>query len=344
MAETADWTLPAAWYRDAALYEVERRAVWGREWLAVARADQLREPGDAVGTSVAGMPIVVLVDGDGDLRAFHNVCRHRAGPLVDDGEARCRALVCRYHGWTYDLDGRLVRARDFGDDDLDLDEFGLWPLAVDRWRALVFVNVDLAAPPLADALGGFAAAAALAPMEELTFSHEVVHEIACNWKTYADNYLEGYHVPLVHPELNRELDVRRYRVDVHDRWCRHSAPARDGAVNTGTWLWRHPNLALSVYPDGMNVERWFPIGPERTQVVYQYWFRTTDPDDPVAARANADVVRISTEILDEDRRICEAVQRNLDAGVYDRGRLSPRHERGVAAFQRWVREAVEQAT
>ena len=119
--------------------------------------------------------------------------------------------------------------------------------------------------------------------------------------------------------------------------CSHSAPARRGAATAGRWLWRFPNLAVNVYPDGMNVERFLPLGPRRTRIVYDYFFRDLSP---AAQAANDEVVRLSLEVLDEDRVICEAVQRNLESGVYDLGRLSPRHENGVAYLQSLVREAV----
>jgi choline monooxygenase len=175
-------------------------------------------------------------------------------------------------------------------------------------------------------------------MEDLVPTHEVQHELACNWKAYADNYLEGYHIPLVHPGLNKEIDARRYVVDVDERhrWVRHSAPARDGAVNAGRWLWRWPNLALNLYPGGMNVERYDPVAPDRTRLRYSYSFLR--PDDHEASEA---VLRMSAQVTAEDTAICESVQRNLASGAYEAGRLSPRHEGGVAAFQRWVRQAVD---
>jgi choline monooxygenase len=327
-------TLPASWYSDPGIWERERHGVFGSEWVLVARRSQLHEVGRYVATEVGGYPIVVVAQGDGVLRAFHNVCRHRAGPLVYDGEGELRSFVCRYHGWAYDLDGRLLSARDFGGDpDLEPDCLGLLAVRVDEWAGLVFVNLAVEGEALRPSLAGFADVAEEFELGDFSFTEEVVHRVDCNWKTYAENYLEGYHIPLVHPELNREIDAKRYRVDVDDRWVLHSAPTRDGVPTAGRWLWRYPNLALNVYPTGMNVERFVPDGPRRTKVVYWYFFRD-GAQDPEA-------VRLSSALLDEDRRICEAVQRNLEAGVYESGRLSPRHEAGVARFQQLVRDAVE---
>ena len=337
----AELTLPASWYVDPLVWERERRAVFGREWLFVGHREGLSDPGDYLACTVAGWPVVVVVDDDGELRAHQNVCRHRAGPLVHDGRGRVPSLVCRYHGWAYGLDGRLRSARDFGaTEGFDPAAVSLATARVGEWRGLVFVNLDLdgTAIPLLEALGTFADECAPYPLEELVPTHEAEHELACNWKAYADNYLEGYHIPLVHPGLNKEIDAKRYVVDVDERhrWVRHSAPARDGAVNSGRWLWRWPNLALNLYPDAMNVERYDPVAPGRTRLRYSYSFRR--PDDRAA---NDVVVRVSSEVTSEDVVICESVQRNLASGSYGTGWLSPRHEGGVAAFQRWIREAVE---
>ena len=327
-------TLPARAYCDTGVYELERHAVFGRHWLLAGFRAHLREPGDYVTSELAGWSIVVVVDDDGRLRAFHNLCRHRAGPLVDSDRGHNPAFVCRYHGWSYALDGSLRAARDFGAD-VALDDFPLVGVAVDEWRGLVFVNLASDQPPLAVDHAAFFAAVADQPMESFTYSHRLVHDIAANWKVYGDNYMEGYHVPLVHPQLNREIVAKEYHVEVGDHCCVHSAPTRSGAVNAGKWLWRYPNLALNIYETGMNVERFVPVGPRHTRVYYDYFFA-----DCSAVAANAESERMGCQILDEDRAICEAVQRNLESGVYTAGVLSPRHENGVAAFQRWVQESL----
>ncbi|MEJ7585030.1 MAG: SRPBCC family protein, partial [Acidimicrobiales bacterium] len=328
-------TLPASWYHDPVVFEQERQAIFAREWQVVARSSQVGETGSYVATELAGWPVVVVRGEDGALRGFHNVCRHRAGPLVWDGDGRCSRFVCRYHGWSYALDGALASARDFGDaDDFDPTLFGLHPVVVQEWRGLVFAVLDAGAPALTDYLAELDVAARSFPMEDFAFATEVVHEVAANWKTYADNYHEGYHVPLVHPGLNRDVDATRYRVEVDGPLYVHTAPTRDGAVNAGCWMWRYPGLALNLYPNGMNIERWVPVSPGRTRLVYWYFFRDPDGDDA------ADVAKMSSEITAEDVRICEAVQRNLEAGVYDVGRLSPRHENAVFDFQQRIRAAL----
>ena len=180
-----------------------------------------------------------------------------------------------------------------------------------------------------EALGGFAEQTEGFDFESFVPAGEWHHDLACNWKTYAENYLEGYHIPIVHRELARSIEVRSYEVVARDDWCLHRAPAKDGTVLDGRWLWRWPNLALNLYRDSMNLEQFVPLGPDVTRIAYRYFSRDGTLDEEVS--------RLSKLLLMEDAQICEAVQRNLDAGIYDRGVLSPRHEQGVALFQRLLR-------
>jgi choline monooxygenase len=310
-------TLPARWYWDTEIFERERQTIFRREWQVLGAA-----PGVCLKGDIAGWPVVVVRHDDGSLRGFHDVCRHRASPL----ECAGGLLVCPYHGWTYALDGSLKRARDFGE---DVDEISLHPIAVQEWRGLVWVNLDVDAD---FDLGGFAEACDGHGMETFSAVESQSHLLRCNWKTYADNYGEGYHIPFIHPVLNKQLDMRTYRVDAHDRWTRHSAAMRDGSPAAGVWLWRYPNLALNVYADGMNVERFTPVTATTTRIDYLYFFRDGIADDEAMKQSN--------ELLAEDAAICEAVQRNLEAGVYEAGVLSPKHEGGLVLLHRLVREAL----
>ena len=195
-------------------------------------------------------------------------------------------------------------------------------------------SVDPGAPPVGDWLHeGFRSQCETFPMEEWRPAVRRTHPIACNWKTYSDNYLEGYHIPFVHPGLARSIDTSSYEVHVGDGWIRHAATTRDGAATAGMWLYHWPNLALNLYDGGMSVERWVPTAPTRTHLVLDYCFA-----DATAAASRRDVDASAQTCL-EDKAICEAVQRNLEAGAYADGLLAPRHEAGVADFQARVRAA-----
>jgi len=331
-------TLPARLYRDPAVYEGERRCIFARSWQLVGHEAQLAGPGQWLALTIAGYP-VVMVRGDDRIRAFHNVCRHRAGPLAPDGEGRChRNLVCGYHGWRYALDGRLAGARDFGPaEGFDPREYALVPLACETWRGFVFVNMDAAAQPVSSIIKPLAERASHMPLESFRPAQRVTHEIRCNWKTYVENYLEGYHVPIVHPALNAAIDASRYEVELHGDIVFHSAPARSDTPVSGLWAWMWPCLGINVYANGMSMERMWPIDHARTRLDYLYFF----PEGLSEAEENA-AIAASEITTAEDIAITEAVQRNLDAGIYDRGRLSPKHETAVALFQNHISRALEE--
>lgn len=328
--------LTAESYREPSAYVAERRGIWSREWLMFCTTAELEKPGDYFAGEIAGWNLLLTVDPDGFIVGFHNVCPHRAGVIAWPGQGTLGNLVCKYHGWAFAWDGSLKSARDFGNDEpLCAADSELKKIRVETWGPLVFVCLSPDAPALTEALGSLPNQAAQYPIDTFTFARRMTRELACNWKTYVDNYLEGYHVQLLHPSLNRALKMSTYKVSVHDdSFCIHECETAEGSVVGGVWLFRYPNLAINIYPDGMNVERIVPIGHDRTHVVYDYF--SLDVSEENIAR----MVEMSNEILDEDQLMCELVQRNLDAGIYEAGRLSPKHEICLNWFQDRVRSAV----
>ena len=330
-------TLPARLYSTPEVYEAERRNIFGKSWLLVAHESQMAKQGAYVATAAAGYPIIAVRGENGAIRAFHNVCRHRAGPLADDGMGKCEGqLVCRYHGWRYALDGRLASARDFGPAaGFDPRDFSLLPLKCESWRGFIFVNMNESAEPLARTIAPLIAKTAHINFEALRFERQTTHDIACNWKTYVENYLEGYHIPLVHPFLNSAVDASKYEVDLSAPIVFHHAPPRDGSPVGGLWAWAWPCLGLNVYADGVLMERMWPLSATHTRLDYLYFF--PDGIERAVMERNISASEITT---DEDKRICESVQRNLNAGIYSTGRLSPKHEMGVRWFQKEVKRAL----
>ena len=324
--------LAARWYSDHDQYQNERRAIWGSEWLMFGVTAELSRPGQYVADEIAGYPLLVVVDPQGQLRGFHNVCPHRAGVIQWPGCGQTGNLVCRYHGWAFSWDGSLKSARDFGDTPTP-DDHSLRSIRVETWGPLVFVNLDENAPSLASTLGSLDTAVRQHAFAAFTYGRRLVRTLECNWKTYVDNYLEGYHVPLLHPLLNAAVDMKTYSVEVpDDTYCIHRAGQVQGSASAGVWVFRYPNLAINVYADGMNVERIVPLSSTRTAVVYDYFAH-----DVSEAKIQS-MVEMSNVTLDEDQAIAELVQRNLDAGIYEAGPLSPRHENALAWFQGRIRQ------
>lgn len=320
-------TLPARLYGDPDAYTRERTQVFGQAWLFLGHEAEAAEPGDWIAADIAGHRLFAVRGKDGILRAFHNVCRHRAGPLVQGERGTCPGeLTCAYHGWRYALDGRLRSAVGFGPaEGFDPRELGLLGLKLETWRGLVFVSMAEAPEPLSDFI---------APLERLIEARGLripgpalrrSHRIGCDWKVYVENYLESYHIASVHPALTQELGAD-YRVTVDgDLVIQESLASGDGP-QAGLWGWLWPNLAVNIYRDGAMIERMVPEGPGRTRLDYLF-LRDDGPD------ALADALAASDTLTAEDAGICEAVQANLSAGAYDTGVLSPAHEAGVAWFQ-----------
>jgi len=326
-------TLPARLYGCPDAWMRERSAVFAKAWLFLGHEAEASEPGDWIATDIAGHRLLAVRGKDGVLRAFHNVCRHRAGPLVTGASGRCDAeLVCAYHGWRYALDGRLRAATGFGAaEGFDPREFGLLSLRLEVWRGLAFATMDAEAAPLADHV---------APLEALLRDRGLTipapalrraHDLACDWKTYAENYLEGYHIDAVHPLLAEELAGAEYRVRVEGDLVVQEVVGLNDGPQAGVWGWLWPNLGINVYRDGAMMERITPVGPGRTRLDYLFL-----SDDGEAALGEALVA--SDRLTAEDAVICEAVQANLSAGAYDRGVLSPNHEVALAWFQSRIAE------
>jgi choline monooxygenase len=277
------------------------------------------------------------------LRGFHNICRHRAGPVAACSGKGAKRFRCAYHGWTYELDGRLRAAPEMQDaQDFVPSEHGLYPVAVKEWQGLVFVALSPDAPPFEAVYGGLAERMAPMDLSALRFARRETWPVACNWKVYVDNYLEGYHVPVAHPALNEIVDYKAYVTELSEwRSVQTSTLEASDAYGSGrVFYWFvYPNIMLNVVPGRMQTNRVVADGPDRCFVEFDYYYA----DDPeVIARAEADAA-FSAQVQEEDRLICEAVQKNLRSGVYTPGRLCPKREEGVWHFQNLLRKAYARA-
>ncbi len=342
-------TIPARLYVDPVYLELERERVFAHSWQLVGRLDQVAEHGTFFTAEIGTDSIVVLRDGD-TLRGFHNVCLHRAGPVAH-GCGKRQTLQCRYHGWTYTLKGELLRAPEMEDaEGFNREEMRLRGVAIDTWGPLVFANLDGKAPPLAEMLESIPGRVAAFGCESMRYVMRKEYELACNWKVYVDNYLEGYHIPIVHPTLNKEIDYDSYRVEPQRYSSIQHAPLKPVAAGTerfydpslgkvpeAVYGWVFPNLMLNVYLGQMQTNVVVPVAHDKTLVVFE-WFASAPPDDPATDSSWSRLVKFSDDIQDEDVEICERVQRNLRSRVYDRGRYSAKRENGVHHFHSLLHE------
>ena len=338
-------TIPASWYIDARVMELEARTVFSRSWQLAGRLDQLQNPGDYVTCEhPAHEPIVIVRSGDGRLRGFFNVCRHHAAAVVTDPQGSARVLRCPYHGWTYSLEGELKGTPDFtGVCDFDRAANSLVPIDIDVWEKWVFARVERTGPSLAEFLGSDLLSQARAlSLDRLHWVERRLYTLECNWKIFVDNYLDGgYHVPHLHKGLDSVLDYATYTIENGERFCLQSSPiVTEGGdeetrqVRTGDrarYYWIYPNFMINCYAGAMDPNLVIPRGIDRTDVVFDFYF---DDVSCSAGERNAASIEVSDRIQAEDVGICLSVQRGLRSRAYETGRLSVRREAGEHLFHR----------
>ncbi|MGZ8844952.1 MAG: aromatic ring-hydroxylating oxygenase subunit alpha [Pyrinomonadaceae bacterium] len=333
-------TIPASWYTDSSLFELEKRTVFSRSWQVAGRLDQFSSAGDYVTTEIAGEPIVIVQGSDGELRGFFNVCRHHAAAVMTASEGHAGQMRCPYHGWTYSLEGELKGTPDFaGVCDFDRSKNGLVPVKIAVWEKWVFAKID-------DEQENVVEEELQKQIEALGFANlnwfERRHyKLKCNWKVFVDNYLDGgYHVPHLHKGLDSVLDYSNYTIENGERFCLQSSPmvsTKDeevGAVRSGQracYYWLYPNFMINYYEGVLDTNLVRPLAVDRTEVVFDFYF--ADVSD-AAREQNLASVNVGDRIQQEDLDICESVQRGLSSRAYRAGRLSVRREAGEHLFHR----------
>jgi len=332
-------TLPAAFYRDAAMFERIRERVFARSWQLVDGAEQAARPGTVVPFPLLGgcvdEPLLLARDAAGVLRGMSNVCTHR-GNLLCTAAGAAQQLRCRYHGRRFGLDGKFVAMPEFeGVEGFPSPADDLPRIQLGELGPLVFAAIDpfckfdeLVAP----------ARAHLGRRFELTGSRS--YDVAANWALYCDNYLEGFHVPFVHAALAKTIDYGTYRVELHPWSCVQIAEAAAPGdafegTNVAAWyVFLFPNTMLNFYPWGLSVNVVVPRAVDRTRILYRTW--VSDPSR-VGSGAGGSLDRVEQE----DDEIVEQVQKGVRARLYDRGRYSPSREAGVHHFHRLLAGLVE---
>jgi choline monooxygenase len=343
LAEAA--TIPASWYTDPRILALEHETAFARGWLCVGRLDQVQVSGQFLTAEMpSGDPVVVVRGHDNVLRGFFNVCRHHAAAVVTAPEGSAQVLRCPYHGWTYGLDGALKGTPDFaGVCHFDRSANGLVPVETAVWQQWVFVNLVANDASLVSWLGeDFVASTAGLGLARLHWIARRTYTLDCNWKVFVDNYLDGgYHVPYLHKGLNSVLDYSEYTIECGARHCLQSSPLVNEGAEPGTrdvrqgdrafYYWVYPNFMINCYGDAMDTNLVLPLGLEKTEVVFDFYFADTSAD---ARERNLASIDVSHRIQEEDEAICRSVQRGLRSRAYIAGRLSVRREAGEHLFHR----------
>jgi choline monooxygenase len=337
-------TIPASWYTDPRIAQLELQNVFSRAWQAVGRTEQVEKPGQYVTASVAGEPVVTVRGSDGKLRAFYNVCRHHAMTVMNEPCGHAQHMRCPYHGWTYNLEGELRGMTEFeGVCNFDRAQNGLVPIRVETWENFVFVNLDPHAASLPEFLGALVDLAKPLGFGGLQFVERRSYTLNCNWKVYVDNFLDGgYHVPHMHKGLNSVLDYTNYTIENVDRCCVQSSPvavdksseASAAATRKGDrayYFWQYPNFMLNWYEGYLDTNLVLPLGVDRCEVIFDFYFGDTRESQMPYIRES---MGVSERVQQEDIIICAGVQRGLSSRAYQSGRLSVRREAGEHLFHR----------
>jgi len=343
-------TIPASWYTDKRIYELELQSVFARSWQFSGRVDQLQAPGQYVTTEIAREPIVVVRGSDHKLRGFFNVCQHHAAAVMTEPAGAANQLRCPYHGWTYSLEGILKGTPDFsGVCNFDRSENSLLPVETSTWEKWVFVQVENepdsngTQSTLPDFLGvDLTEQIKNLHLDQLQWMERRHYTFDCNWKVFVDNYLDGgYHVPYLHKGLDSVLDYSKYTIENGEHFCLQSSPmvregaeAETGAVRKGDralYYWIYPNLMINWYDGAMDTNLVVPLAVDRTEVIFDFYFPEVSE---AAGEHNRASIEVGHRIQDEDEAICKSVQNGLSSRAYKAGRLSVRREAGEHLFHR----------
>lgn len=338
-------TIPSAWYTSQETASLERQRLFGNTWLCVGRTDQVEKSGQFFTFEVAQEPLLIVRGEDGVLRAFFNVCRHRAARVATAECGQVDRLRCPYHGWTYDLSGRLKGVPEFeGVAGFKREENGLSAITVDSWGPLVFVHLGKPTQGLKEFLSPMPEKLAPYRLETLRCVARKEYVLQCNWKVFVDNFLDGgYHVNAVHPSLAGVLDYKNYKTECFDWTSLQSSPMKKpdasddhsaALVRTGqvaSYWWVYPNLMLNAYEGVMDTNLVLPLGPDQCCVLFDFYFAGQDQDEAALTRQR-ESIKVADQIQAEDVGICEDVQRGLRSRSFDTGRYSVRREQGVHHF------------
>jgi len=340
--------LPNTWYTSPEIARLERDAVFARTWQAVGRRELVANPGQFLTADTADEPILVIRGEDGTLRAFVNVCRHRAARVCSEECGTVTKLRCHYHGWTYDLAGQLRGVPEFdGVEGFRREDNGLPPVSVAEWGPYVWVHLEKSSEPLEQFLAPLPAwADSRNAVADLVWYTRKSYDLACNWKVYVDNYLDGgYHVNTIHPGLAGVLDYREYRTVPEGNTVLQSSPLKAAEGETGrtrtgdlaAYWWVFPNVMVNLYPGVLDMNIVLPLAVDRCRVIFDLYF---------AANAVPEFVResllVTHEVQTEDVGVCEEVQRNLNSRSYTTGRYSVKRENGEHYFHTMLAKALQQ--
>jgi phenylpropionate dioxygenase-like ring-hydroxylating dioxygenase large terminal subunit len=352
-------TLPPACYFDPEFHRREIERVFAAGWVMVGRLDQIPGRGDYFTVDYADVRLIVMRDAEGRVRAHGNSCRHRGARLLE-GRGNARAIVCPYHAWTYATDGTLRGAAGMeATVGFCKEDHALVEARTDTWGGFIFVSVDPSGVSLADWLGDLPEKLAMYRLEDMVATRRESFEVACNWKLWVENYMEGYHIPTVHratisghKAVNRPQETRRgqYQMirEIHpgtlallgDDPGFPPIETLEGEEGVGSrFILIYPATMIALCVDCMWTFECHPLGPELTEVVLTSSFPRSRTERPDFAALAANYYKRQDRVVREDNDIAAKQHRGLRTVFARPGRLSEK-ERIVHVLDNWVLDRV----
>ncbi|KAL7007345.1 hypothetical protein EMMF5_003184 [Cystobasidiomycetes sp. EMM_F5] len=355
-------SLPAATYRSDAFFDLERRAIFSQTWILASHTGRFNKPGDFVSQEYAGFAYFIIKDKDGSYKAHHNVCRHRAFPVINStGAGSVNIIACKYHSWSYRYDGSLVKAPKFETEPgFNKAENGLFPIHVHvNEKGFIFINFSSGKPvDFTERFGALSEEWSSLPVQEYEYAYSWEATGKFNWKTLIDGYCECYHCTVGHPGFAKSLDLGNYNVTNLTNYARHRVPNANGSSpddgNPPTFTYTFPNTGVTTCPQMWYGKRYLIEKVHSLSSFCRYMMRAV-PVDAHTTRLEYDVFRHHSmpmqelrefmsfyeQVEQEDYDLCEATQRGLEAGVYSKGTLHPQKENGVLYYQGLVADWVQ---
>jgi phenylpropionate dioxygenase-like ring-hydroxylating dioxygenase large terminal subunit len=359
------FSLPGWIYRDPDFLEAEKERVFATSWQIVCHLSDIPRPGDYHTLDFLGEPLIAVRSEDGHIKAFFNVCRHRAARLLDAGSGHCPGrIVCPYHAWTYDLSGRLTAVphrKEFGN--FSPDDYGLKPVETEIYKGFIFVRLEPGLPSVADMLAPYESELAAYRLEELQpLGRVTLRTRHVNWKNVTDNYSDGMHINVAHPGLTR-LFGQSYGIEAQpwvdkmfgylrdvassqrsERMYQAVLPRAPHLSDERQRLWIYfklwPNIAFDIYPDQIDFMQMIPISPTETlirEIAYAH------PDGRREMRVARYLNwRINRRVNAEDKVLIERVQAGMSSRSYSPGPLG-RNEVSLRSFARRMRELLPES-
>ena len=333
------YSLSSSWYTDKKYLEKEIDQIFLKSWLLVGAESQISNPGDSLFLSIFDQPIVCIRQKDYAVKTFFNICRHRAGSLKEN--TNNKSLVCTYHGWTYSIKGELKSPRGFSKSEISINSLCLKKIDTKIWKGLIFINFSVKPKSFGATFNYIEKILTPYKLENFLFNRRVSYRIKSNWKVYLDNFLEGLHIPIVHPGLNNVMDYKSYNTKLYKNFSVQSgklddskSPYAQSSNNFAYYFSIYPNILFNIAPGRLQTNTIEPLNEKECIVHFDYFF------DSVSKKGIEKDINFSDKIQKEDILICEEVQKNLLSIGFKKGVISDKYEIGVKHFQDYIRSNI----